>query len=137
MAFKIINKFLALALATSLAHVYGQPQDEPRHPYSPIGYLKNYGLSICLAKGLAGEAAKREAGAAAGGYLELGSLTLEAYHASAAMAEQFLAKKYQGINGEALTVMKCIDFFHSKELDQLAKKYAKYDAVIKRGGKLP
>lgn len=125
MATETIRCMLALTLATSLSHAHAQPQGESRQTYSPVGYLKNYGLSICLAKGLSGDVAKREAGAAAGGYLELGSLNIEAYHASATMAGQFLAKKYVGINGDTLTVMKCIDFFHSKELDQLAKKYVK------------
>jgi hypothetical protein len=137
MAAKVTPRLLALMLLAALANAHGQQQGVPRHPYSPIEYLKNYGLSSCLSKGLEGDAATREAAAAAGGYLELGALNIEAYHATATLAEQFLAKKYSGINGEKLTVMKCIDFFHSKELDQLAKKYAKYDAVLKRGGKLP
>jgi len=61
--------------------------------------------------------------AAAGAYSELGSLPFEAYEAAETLAKQFLAKKYNSISGEQLTLMKCIDFFHSKELDRLVRRY--------------
>ena len=55
----------------------------------------------------------------------LGSFLYEAYEEVASLGKKFLAKEYRSISGEQLTLMKCIDFFHSKELDQLAKKYGK------------
>jgi hypothetical protein len=96
-----------------------------RVPYSPNQYLKNFALSTCIADGYKSDEVVKDSSAAAGGYLELGRLPFEAYEEAAAHGKKFLAKDYQSISGDKLTLMKCIDFFHSKELDQLAKKYEK------------
>jgi hypothetical protein len=96
-----------------------------RFPYSPIQYLKNFALSVCISDGYGpGEIVKDSLGAA-GGYFELGSFPIEAYEEAQALGKSFLAKEYKGIHGEKLTLMKCIDLFYSKELDKLAKKYNK------------
>ncbi len=94
-----------------------------RVEYSPIQYLKNFALSVCLADGYASDEVKKDSLAAAGGYLELGGLPFEAYEQAESLAKQFLAKEYRCISGGRLTLMKCIDLLHSKELDQLARKY--------------
>jgi hypothetical protein len=96
-----------------------------RVEYSPIQYLKNFALSACIADGYKSDEVVKDSSAAASGYLELGSLPFEAYTEAALLGKKFLAKEYQSISGQKLTLMKCIDFFHSKELDQLAKKYSK------------
>jgi hypothetical protein len=62
-----------------------------------------------------------------------GSFGVEAYDEAATLARKFLAKKYIGMHGEKLTVMKCVDLFHSKELDQLSKKYNReWNAKLKK-----
>jgi hypothetical protein len=96
-----------------------------RVEYSAIQYLKNFALSTCIADGYKSDEVVKDSSAAAGGYLELGKLPFEAYEEAAALGRKFLAKEYLSISGEQLTLMKCIDFFHSKELDQLARKYGK------------
>jgi hypothetical protein len=96
-----------------------------RVEYSPIQYLKNFALSACIADGYKSEEVLKDSKAAAGGYLELGSLPHEAYEEAALLGRKFLAEEYQSISGEKLTLMKCIDFFHSRELEQIAKKYNK------------
>jgi hypothetical protein len=96
-----------------------------RVAYSPIQYLKNFALSTCIADGYKSDEVVKDSLAAAGGYLELGRFPFEAYEEAALLGKKFLAKDYQSISGEQLTLMKCIDFFHSKELDQLARKYGK------------
>jgi len=96
-----------------------------RVEYSPIQYLKNFALSTCIADGYKSDEVVKDSSAAAGGYLELGHLPFEAYEEAASLGKKFLAKDYQSISGEQLTLMKCIDFFHSKELDHMAKKYGK------------
>lgn len=35
----------------------------------------------------------------------------------------FLKREYLSQTGERLVLMKCIDFYHSKELTQLVKRY--------------
>lgn len=66
-----------------------------------------------------------EATAAAKGYKELGSLDIDAYNEALALTPEFLSKEYLSERGKKLTLMKCIDLYHSKELDRLARKYAK------------
>ena len=65
-----------------------------------------------------------DAVAAANGYKEIGSLDIDACNEVAAVIPKFLPKNYMSQSGEKLSVMKCIDFFNSKELDRLARKYA-------------
>ena len=94
-----------------------------RVPYSPVQYLKNFALSVCIAEGFQSDEVKKESNAAAGGYLELGRFPFEAHEEAAALAKKYLAKEYRGKSGQKLTLMKCIDLFHSKELDRLVRKY--------------
>lgn len=91
--------------------------------YTPTQHLKNFALSSCLYKGYDDAEIKRDALVSLQGHKEFGSLSIDAFNAASALADQFLAKKYLGERGEKLTVMKCIALFHSKELAQLAKKY--------------
>ena len=121
MAIKIVIPFFGLVLASSLC--YGDSIDRKR--YTPVQYLKNYALSSCIADGYQSNEVASDATAAANGYKELGSLDIDAYNEAAVLGRQFLAKEYASHSGEKLTLMKCIDFYHSKELDRLARKYAK------------
>ena len=115
-----------LAVALIVAPLTAAAKDtRARVEYSPVQHLKNFALSTCVADGYKSEEVAKDSRAAAGGYLELGRLPLEAYEAAASLGKQFLAREYQSASGEKLTLMKCIDFFHSKELDQLARKYGK------------
>jgi Type VI secretion system (T6SS), amidase immunity protein len=94
-----------------------------RVPYSGIEYLKNFALSVCITEGYKSDEVVKDSRAAADGYLQLGSFPFEAYEEAASLSKKFLAKKYLSFTGDELTLMKCIDLFHSKELDRLAKKY--------------
>jgi hypothetical protein len=38
------------------------------------------------------------------------------------LGRKFLARTYPNAAEQKMTVMKCIDFFNSKELDELARK---------------
>jgi hypothetical protein len=93
--------------------------------YTPIQYLKNYALSACIADGYQSKEVVNDAIAGANGYKELGSLDIEAYNEAAVLGRKFLGKEYMSQSGEKLTIMKCIDFYQSKELDQLSRKYTK------------
>lgn len=88
-----------------------------------IQQLKNYALSTCIADGLGGEAAK-DAAAAARGYLEFGDLPLEAHTEATLLGRKFLAREYKSSTGEKMVIMKCIDFYNSPELEQLAQRYS-------------
>ena len=121
----VTSKILILTLLL-FAPPLAEAQDaHGRVEYSPIAHLKNFALSACIANGYKSDEVKKDANAAAGGYLELGSFPIEAYEEAASLGKKFLAKEYRSKGGEPLTLMKCIDLFHSSELDQIAKKYAK------------
>lgn len=94
-----------------------------KHQYSPTEYFKNYALSSCIADGFSEKETKSDATAAASGYLELGEYPLEAHTEATQLGRQFLAKEYQSYSGSQLILMKCIDFYHSSDLDALARKY--------------
>jgi hypothetical protein len=121
MAAKVISATcLSLALATTSC--YGEAVT--RKHYTPVQYLKNYALSACIAHGFQSKEIYNDAVAAAKGYKELGSLDIDAYNEASKLGKQFLAKEYLSESGEKLTLMKCIDLFHSRELDRLARRYA-------------
>ena len=121
MALKIAFSFACfLTLVSSACYGGGT---EKKH-YTPIQYLKNYALSSCIADGYQSKDVVNDASAGANGYKELGSLDIEAYNEAAVLGRKFLAKEYLSQSGEKLIIMKCIDFYHSKELDRLARKFA-------------
>ncbi|EGT4352599.1 T6SS amidase immunity protein Tai4 family protein [Cronobacter sakazakii] len=91
--------------------------------YSPEEYLRNYALSTCIAQGYNSEEVKNDAAAAARGYLEFGDYSIEAHTAVVEMGKTFLKRKYGSQSGEPMTLAKCIDFYHSKELADVIKKY--------------
>ena len=121
MALKIAFSF-ACSLALVSSACYGDGT-EKKH-YTPIQYLKNYALSSCIAEGYQSKDVVNDASAGANGYMELGSLGFDAYNEAAVLGRKFLAKEYLSKSGEKLILMKCIDFYHSKELDRVARKYA-------------
>ena len=93
--------------------------------YNNKALLKNYALTKCLSM-LPGNAEfKTDAEATAQGYLEFGSVDFQAYEDAIKLARSFVEKKYESKSGAPLNVMKCIDMFHSKELEKLASKYSK------------
>ena len=86
-------------------------------------YFKNYSLSTCLADGYKSKEIISDASAAARGYLEFGELPLKAYTEATKLGRKYLQKEYKSKTDEKLILMKCLDFIHSKELDQILKKY--------------
>jgi hypothetical protein len=121
MELKVALSFVCSLVLASFS-CYGAGNEKSR--YTPIQYLKNYGLSSCIANGYKSKDVVNDASAGANGYKELGSLGIDAYNEVAVMGRKFLEKEYLSQSGEKLIIMKCIDFFHSKELDRLAHKYA-------------
>ena len=94
-----------------------------RVEYSPEAYLKNYALSTCIADAFQNGPSAEAAAAAARGYLALGSYPLEAHTEATVLGREFLKRDYQSKSGADLSLMKCIDFYHSAELDRLVEKF--------------
>ena len=103
----------------------GLAADNVTRAYSPAQFLKNYALSTCLYGGYSDKTVKQDLLTGLNAYKELGKLDIDAYNEAADLAQRFLAKNYTGANGEKIVIMKCVDFFHSQELDSLAQRYVK------------
>lgn len=93
--------------------------------YSPREFFKNYALSSCIADAYDADQIKLDASSAAAGYLELGEGPLEAFTEATILGREFLRRTYQGKKETSYNMLKCIDLFHSAELDSLADRYFK------------
>ena len=91
--------------------------------YSATQYFKNYALSTCIANGYTAEETVKDASAAARGYLEFGDFPMEAHTEAVLLGREFLKRAYKSKTGEPLVLMKCVDFYHSAELDGIASRY--------------
>jgi Type VI secretion system (T6SS), amidase immunity protein len=97
----------------------------PVERYSDAELLRNWALARCLSKAFPGSPLEPDAAAAGAGYLERGSVEADAYTESATLVDRFLSRTYASQSGQPLQTMKCIDLFHSAELDRIVKRYAK------------
>jgi len=93
--------------------------------YSQKTLLKNWALSVCLAQISKDPASREDAGATASAYMEFGHQRIEAYDALRELADRYAKRRYGGSIKSEFNTMKCIDLFHSKELDDLATKFSK------------
>ncbi|MCS0612296.1 type VI secretion system amidase immunity protein Tai4 [Massilia kyonggiensis] len=93
--------------------------------YSQMDLLKNWALSTCLATVATDPAQRADANATAGAYMEFGRQAPEAYAALRELAENYAARRYNGSVEGRFDTMKCIDLFHSRELNSLATRLAK------------
>ena len=98
----------------------------PIENYSQKTLLKNWALSVCLASIAKDPASKEDAGATASAYLEFGKQQIEAYDQLRKLVHQYVSRKYGGSIQSEFNTMKCIDLFHSKELDRLTTKLVKF-----------
>ena len=121
------KSLLAIAALASLSLVQAAtgPAEAPATAsYSQKILLKNWALSVCLAKVAKTTEAKEDANATASAYMEFGKQPIEAYDALRALAERYAQRKYSGAVQSEFNTMKCIDLLHSKELEVLAGKWA-------------
>ncbi|BCQ22580.1 hypothetical protein NK8_06910 [Caballeronia sp. NK8] len=88
-----------------------------------IALLKDWALSRCLAKMYADPVAKSDANATASAYLEKSNLPMDAYDAADRLASDYANRKYAGSIESGFGTKKCIDFFESEELRELATRH--------------
>ena len=100
--------------------VYGQ-EGEARK-YSQKTLLKNWALSRCLGQVYLDGKAGKDANASTSAYLEFGRQPIQVYEALGVIVDKYANKKYAGSVQSEFNTMKCIDLFHSKELDDLSSK---------------
>ncbi len=116
---------LAVSGQTHAQQAKEQYSESMTEKYSQKTLLKNWTLSVCLAKISKDPGAKEDANATASAYLEFGLQHIEAYDALRKLAEEYANRKYGGSIKSDFNTMKCIDLFHSKELDDLTRKILK------------
>jgi hypothetical protein len=91
--------------------------------YSQRDLLKNWALSVCFAKITEDAKTEEDASATASAYLEFGEQPLEAYDEIEELVKKYVNRKYGGSIPSEFNTMKCIDLFHSAELDDLVTKH--------------
>ncbi|MDR1463524.1 MAG: type VI secretion system amidase immunity protein Tai4 [Azoarcus sp.] len=112
----------------SMAANYSLPQTDT---YSPRDSLKNWVLSICFANIVKNDRdASHDAAMSAAGYFEFGNIRLEERDELIPLVKKYIAREYgghfdTGIDPAKLNTMKCIDLFHSAELDALITRMLK------------
>lgn len=90
--------------------------------YSQSELLKNWALSHCLALVYKDDVVKNDARATASAYLEYGKQSVEIYHEIDEIAKKYSGLKYNGSISSDFNTMKCIDFIHDRELNELIKR---------------
>lgn len=93
--------------------------------YSQKTLLKNWALSVCLARIAKTQDAKDDANAAAAAYMEFGKQQMGAYEALRELVGRYAERTYAGAVPSEWNTMKCIDLLHSQELDALATRLAR------------
>lgn len=117
-ALVLVSTALVAGCATA-----GTPAPDRADDSHEASLLTRYALGQCLAATYPGTAIERDARAAAAGYLEFGSLPIEAYEDATALARDAASRAYAGKHGEPLHAMKCLDLLHSPELERLLDRH--------------
>ncbi len=117
MAVKVVIVFSALLLSSCVV------TKQDKESTSELELYKRYSLSTCVSDGYESKEIVSDAAAAARGYLEFGNLDLEAYTEATFLGREFLNKEYKSKHGHKLTLMKCLDFINSEELQRIYDKY--------------
>lgn len=117
------GSLLVFAHAASTESVKTAPPEIEKYPQQTL--LKNWALCRCLAKVTTDPATRDDADATAAAYLEFGKKPIEAYEALSKLVDRYAKLKYGGSINSAYNTMKCVDLFHSKELDALTEKLVK------------
>ncbi len=112
MRFTLIWGLFICLIQQASAHV---PQTDK---YSQKTLLKNWALSRCLAKSYDDEGIKEDANATASAYLEYGKQGIETYNKLNVLVDKYVSLTYGGSIKSEFKTMKCIDLYHSKELEQ-------------------
>lgn len=115
---------IALLFAATLAShtVLAQPAFTGKGASAQKMLMKNWALSICFARIAHDQATKADAGLTASAYLENSQQDLEDFDKIDKLVDKYLAMKYGGSVPSNYNTMKCIDLFHSTELDHLVSR---------------
>jgi hypothetical protein len=82
-------------------------------------YFKNWTLSRCLGEITTNTPLNQDALNTASAYLEKSNLPIEAFSSADELVKKFLSRNYSGSIPGSFNIQKCIDLFHSEELEKL------------------
>lgn len=109
-----------LILGLSVCLVQQSSAHIPKTEHYPQDMLlKNWALSRCLAKSYDEQAVRNDANATASAYLEYGKQSIEVYNQLDELVDKYVSLTYGGSVRSNFNTMKCIDLYHSKELQQM------------------
>ena len=86
--------------------------------------LKNYAFCKCLQNVYEGDTLFIQDGSSSG-YFETGAYNINVYDSVDSIAKIFSLKVYKSYGNYSLGIMKCLDFYNSKELDELIRSFDK------------
>jgi len=85
--------------------------------------LKNAAFCACMGHGSVLMKKAMEDDGSVAAYVENSDYGMEAFEAVFEAASVYADTVYRSKYNRSLTVMKCLDFYHSRELQELVKKY--------------
>jgi hypothetical protein len=113
-----MNIFIIFLLSIGLLSCATKPDNKLQAATEKL-HFKNWTLSRCLSEITADAALKQDALNTASSYLESSSLPIGAFSSADELVKTFLAKNYSGSIPGTFNTKKCIDLFHSEELEKL------------------
>lgn len=111
-AARMICGFLGLALASPAFSATTA---------NAIMLRKDWAFARCLAKTAQGQAAGDDAARSAAALLEHGRGGMEIYERLETLAVRYASRAYAGSGGGSYGTLKCLDLYHSRELDRAAR----------------
>lgn len=118
------SRIIALFCLSAFCATPAAAQEPATAKYSQKTLLKNWALSRCLAQIALDPASRDDANATAGAYLEFGHQPIETYEAIDQLVGKFTKREYAGSTKSPYNTMKCIDLFHSRELEGVLRHKA-------------
>jgi hypothetical protein len=92
--------------------------------------LKNYAFCQCLRHLSKSDSLLIKDGSAAS-YFETGAYNIYAYEMIDSITKNINLKSYKSKEGKTLIIMKCLDFYNSKELDKIIEELDK-ELIVQR-----
>jgi hypothetical protein len=120
-----MNRLIAISGTVILALAQAQAQSGDASKYSQKTLLKSWALSRCLGQVYSDPKTKEDANATASAYLEFGRQPVEAYDVLSELVNKYANQRYTGSVKSEFNTMKCIDLFHSRELEELTGRLSK------------
>ncbi len=87
--------------------------------------LKNYAFCQCLRHELKSDSLFIKDGSSSG-YFEIGAYDIKVYEMIDSITKYINSNKYKSYGGKTLGIMKCLDFYNGKELENIINNFDKY-----------